>query len=250
VEARQLLLDHRPAGAGHVVKPEGGAVRKTFGTALAMAAIAAATGALAGPAFAQEEDAVTVQDLTRGSKPAPCAELSTKSYPLIEGGCVLYGVSAIDITVRTMFGPLRFGRCQIAINLLVGPTGATWLQGFSSDSAGACGDMLPCREKASAEKIGLANKLPWKGQIVRGPDGFKSELDVCLDTCMGRFEGRTAFDLLRERGDWTMRAKDSVAGVSGLELDGQWDFDAALIGEPSQAYIRREGADAPGFDLR
>jgi hypothetical protein len=217
--------------------------------ALAMVAVAAATTP-ASSAPAQDAE-VRAWDLTRaGGKPARCAELSTESYPLIGGGCVLYAVSGIDITVRTMFGPMRFGRCRIAINLLVGPTGRTWLQGFDSDSGGACGDMLPCREKASAEKIFQADKFPWKGRIVQGADGLQSELDLCLDTCMGRFEGKTVFDLLEERGDWTMRARDSVAGVSGLELDGEWDFDVAIVAEHSRAYARREGNDAPGFDLR
>ncbi|HYI99587.1 MAG TPA: hypothetical protein VEX36_07935 [Thermoleophilaceae bacterium] len=214
---------------------------------MAVVALGAAAW-VAGPAPAQDAQ-IAALDLTRG-KPVRCAELSTKSYPLIQGGCVLYASGKIDITVRTMFGPVRFGRCNIAINLLVGPTGSTWLQGFTSDSAGACGDMLPCREKASAKNIALADKLPWKGKIVQGPAGPQSELDLCLDTCMGRFEGRTTFDLVEQRGDRVMRATDSVAGVSGLELDGEWDFDVAIVGEHSQAYARRHGVDAPGFDLQ
>lgn len=222
-------------------------MRRTTRTALAVAALAA-TAALVSPVAAQD-GAITARDLTRG-KPAPCAELSTQSYPLIAGGCILYAANEIDITVRTMFGPLHFGRCRIAINLLVGPTGRTWLQGFDSESAGACGDMLPCREKSTPEEIIQANKLPWKGRVVRGSAGAEAELDLCLDTCLGRFEGRTAFDLLDERGDWTLRAKDSVVGVSGLELDGRWDLDVAIVGPNTQAYARRKGADAPGFDLR
>lgn len=223
-------------------------MRKKIGTMLGIATLAvAATLASSAPA---QNAGVTALDLTPAGKPAPCPDLSAKSYPAIEGGCLLYAVGDIDITVQTMFGPLRFGRCHIGINLLVDAKGAAWLHGFSSDSKGACGDLLPCREKASAEEILQADKLPWKGRIVRNGDGFQSELDLCLDTCMGRFEGRTVFDLLEERGDWTMRAKDSVAGVSGLELDGDWDFDAALAGEQSRAYIRREGGDAPAFDLR
>lgn len=223
-------------------------MRTTKRAALALAALASAA-ALAAPAQAQDR-AVSAVDLTRGGKPTPCADLSTAAYPLIQGGCVLYAAGEIDITVQTMFGPLRFGRCRIAINLLVDGAGGTWLQGFDSDSGGACGDMLPCREKAPAKEIVAANKLPWKGRIVRTANGPQTELELCLDTCMGRFEGRTAFDLLEERGDWTMRAKDSIAGVSGLELDGRWDFDVAIVGEHSQAYARREGGDAPGFDLR
>lgn len=229
-------------------------MRKTRRTAWAIVALTAAaalaspTAAQDGPAAAQD-GAIAVQDLTRG-EPAPCSELSTASYPLVAGGCILYAVEEIDITVRTMFGPMRFGRCRIAINLLVGPSGRTWLQGFDSESAGACGDLLPCREKSTPEEIIGANKLPWKGRIVRGSAGVGTELDVCLDTCLGRFEGRTAFDLLDERGDWTLRAKNSTVGVSGLELDGRWDLDVAIVGEDTRAYARRQGADAPGFDLR
>ena len=216
--------------------------------ALAVAATAIASAALTGPAAAQD-GAVTARSLIRG-EPAPCDELTAESHPLIRGGCNVYGTAPIDITVRTMFGPLRFGRCRVSVNLLIGPTGRTWLQSFESNSAGACGDMLPCREKAPAAEIASADKLPWEGRIVQGPDGPRSVLELCLDTCMGKFEGRVPFDLIEKRGDLTMRARDSVAGNSGFELDGEWDLNASIIGPASQGYVRREGSDAPGVVLR
>jgi hypothetical protein len=211
-------------------------------------ATAIAMTALAGPAAAQD-GAPSAWNLTTG-KPGPCAELTTSSYPAIGGGCNVYANAPIVITVRTMFGPLRFGRCEVGVNVLFGPTGVVWVQSFESGSAGACGDMLPCREKASPTEIASANKLPWKGRVVEGSIRPRSEFDLCLDTCMGKFEGRIAFDLVQERGDLTLRAKDSVAGDSGLELDGEWDLNASVIGPDTTAYVKREGRDAPGLELR
>lgn len=217
-------------------------------TGLALAAMAIASTASAGSAAAQG-DSVTALNLTTG-KAIPCDELSASSYPVIRGGCNVYGTAPIDITVRTMFGPLRFGRCEVSVNFLIGPTGRTWLQSFESGSGGACGDMLPCREKAPAAEIASANKLPWKGTITPSSGRPRVELDLCLDTCMGKFEGNVPFTLIQERGDLTLRARNSVAGVSGLELDGQWDLNASIIGPDTRAYVKREGSDAPGLELR
>lgn len=223
------------------VRQRGRAARLGLATAIAVTA-------LAGPAAAQSS-APTAWNLTKG-EPVRCDELSASSHPVIRGGCNVYGTAPIDITVRTMFGPLHFGRCQVSINLLVGPTGEAWVQSFESDSAGACGDMLPCREKAPAAEIASANKLPWKGRVVEGSTRPQGEFDLCLDTCMGKLEGRIAFDLVQERGDLTLLAKDSVAGVSGLELDGEWDLNASVVGPDTTAYVKREGSDAPGVRLR
>lgn len=221
-----------------------GSARAIIATAIA----ALASAALAGPAAAQD-GAVSAWDLT-GPKPVACTEPSADSYPLIRGGCNVYGTAPIDITVRTMFGPLHFGRCQVSVNALIGPTGRAWLQSFAPDGAGACGDMLACREKATPEKIAFANKLPWRGEVLQRAGRPGMELDLCVDTCMGKFEGKVAFDLVDERGDLTLRARDSVAGSSGLELDGEWDLNASIIGDDSRSYVRREGSDAPGVELR
>lgn len=221
--------------------------RTRIGIALTTAATIAA---LAMPAAAQN-GVVTARDLT-SEPPIPCPELLTDDPRLIRGGCiVLAPFERVNLTVRTMFGPMQFGRCLVGFNLHIGPTGEVWLQGMSIDGSGACGDILPCREKASAEEISFANKLPWSGEITRTASGFRTTFDLCFDTCLGKFEGKTAFDLVRERGgDWRLRAADAVAGVSGFEIDGAWDVDTTGVGAGSQAYARREGAGAPGFDLR
>lgn len=205
---------------------------------------------LAVPAAAQDSDVAAIDLL--GDRPVPCADLATDGYPLIGGGCVVLApAERIDLTVRTLFGPLRFARCDIAFNLHIGPDARLWLQGMSIDGTGACGDILPCRPKVPEEKLHLAAKLPWKGAISRtSGDRLRAELDLCFDTCLGRFEGRTRFELLEERGDWKMRTAGSIAGTSGFELDGEWDLDATGVGLRSSAYVKRAASGAPGFDLR
>lgn len=216
-------------------------------TAVASIVLAIAVcGGLAIPVAAQGGE-VAAWDLTRG-KAVRCAELSTDGSQQVKGGCLVFASGKIDLTVRTMFGPVRFGRCAMAFNLVIGPDGRIVRDGFAGQGGGACGDMLPCREKVPAANLLSAAKLPWDGQIDRGPSAYRSEFDMCLDTCMGRFEGAVAFDLVERRGDWRMRAVNSVAGVSGFELDGEWDLDVPY--GVSAAYVKREGSDAPGFDLR
>lgn len=249
MEARQLLRDHRATATGHALEGRPVRLSRKIAPVLAMA-LAVGVGVVAAPTAAQNDD-VAARDLSRG-KSLRCPDLTTSAYPLIQGGCiVLAAPTRIDLTVQTMFGPLRFARCSMAFNLHIGADGRVWQQGMSIDGSGACGDILPCREKAPAEKIHLAAKLPWKGQIRRASDGrLQGNLELCFDTCLGRFEGKTAFDLLKERGDWTLRAAESVAGSSGFELEGKWELDAASVGTDSAAYIKRGGAGAPGFDLR
>lgn len=218
-----------------------------------VAALAVATVALTAPSPPAGEaaaDEVTAWDVT-GKKPVPCEELSTEIFPAIEGGCLVrLPKQNTRLAVLTPFGTLDLGRCGITLNLQIGPRGDSWLQALVlSDYPGqtqrVCGDLRLCREK------GADDYLPWKGKIVRSGEGFRSTHAMCLDTCMGRFEGRLAFDLVKERGgDWRMRSVNSVAGSSGFQFNGDWKLDAVDAGPSSAAYLKREGADAPGFDLR
>lgn len=216
----------------------------------------AAIAALAMPAAAQDGSApaggggLTARDLT-GDNPVPCPELLTDDPRTVGGGCiVLVPFADVDFTVRTMFGPMKFDSCRVGFNLHIGPTAEVWLHGMSIEGGGACGDILPCREKVPPKKIHLAYKLPWKGEIAHTSSGYRLAFDLCFDTCLGRFEGKTKFDLVIDFTDWKLRAVDSVAGTSGFEIDGAWDVDVAVIGADSLAYSRREGAGSPGFDLR
>jgi hypothetical protein len=225
-------------------------VAKHMNTTIAIAVLTAlaaliALALLAAPAPAQGRDVVAV-DLT-GPKPVPCAALSTQTYPTIAGGCLVTAQGKIDLTVQTMFGPLRFGRCSMAFNLLIGPNAEIWRDGYAGSAQGACGDLLPCRAKAPATEILSAPKLPWKGKITHTPNGYQATFDICLDTCLGRFEGKTTFTLAKHHNNWQMRATNTTTGTSGFQFNGHWNLTTPQT--PATTSTPRQNTNNPPFNL-
>jgi hypothetical protein len=186
--------------------------------ALIVLACLGATGALA----ADPTSGVRVLD-TSGDRPKPCPDIvmHTRSDP--EGGCVIHAVEGdVSLSVSTALGAFLFGKCSSYYTLHIDGRGRTVTESF-----GVLGDQ-PCPDVSSCFKGDRRPgdfKYPWKGRIKIGSDGaIRHESDACLDTCLGRFEGRTVVSLEERGGRWRAIASESTVGLSGWQIDGQWQW--------------------------
>jgi hypothetical protein len=64
--------------------------------------------------------------------------------------------------------------------------------------------------------------MPWRGMVVaadrRRARGF---FNLCVDTCIGRYDGRVSFRLVQVDGEWRLRARSGI-GDGGLAINVEW----------------------------
>lgn len=158
--------------------------------------------------------AVTVREADEPDLPH-CPPTDTERFPRVRGGCVLkLKAEKLAVSVWTPFGVVRFGRCDVEANLRMDGDGHVWIPKFKIVGPNPCSDSVPCRD----DKPEL---LPWQGTIERDDDGrLRLRIhDVCLDSCIGRFEGTWDLRLTEGPERWSMRLA-SMIGTSGWRIDG------------------------------
>jgi hypothetical protein len=142
-------------------------------------------------------------------------------YPTVLGGCELYlWSSGVEISILTPFGGFRFARCQVSFRLLIDGDGRTWTREITIEGGpdDGCGDVEPCEKDD--------DPLPWKGRISAGSGGvLVHRVDVCLDTCIGYYEGELVTRLARRNPGWRVVAADASVGQSGFTLRGRLSTD-------------------------
>jgi hypothetical protein len=106
--------------------------------------------------------------------------------------------------------------------------------------ASACGDVEACRNERSIA-------TSWDGRLRASADGrFVGRLDVCMATCVGRFEGRTAVEVKRSPTGWRLEFDDAPVGTGGLRLDGGWELaDGDRLRLASATTQRADGGSKP-----
>jgi hypothetical protein len=185
----------------------------------------------AGLSAASESD-VRVFD-SSADDAAPCPPVD-ESGPLVRGGCRSRGYEYdTSFSVRTPFGAMRFGDCTIAFELTVARDGRIWLDRITIGGASPCNDVRPCAPKADLaalkdpyDMFPPSHGFPWRGRIVAGSgDRYDGWIDACLVSCLGRFRGRMPIDLVRELGEWAIRARASGLGTDGMSLTADWQLD-------------------------
>lgn len=189
-------------------------MRRGQGTTSIAFAILALAFAGPGPAWADGSD-ITASDLAGGaSRPCPKRDLEAVLGPCV----VVTRDDPVDVYVLTMLGRLHFGRCAVQYSLHVDADGRTEMYHVTFDGPQPCPDALACGWEEERAR-------PWPGRIHGdGRGGFHNHVDVCLDTCLGQFQGRLTIDLLRHRQGWRARAQQQSVGTSGLSFDGPWSF--------------------------
>jgi hypothetical protein len=171
----------------------------------------------AGPTVADQGD--TVASEGKGEDKQVCDSVDTVGLP-VKGGCTMRAVAGpndLRFTVVTPFGVVPFSDCGQSFTVHVDSAGSVWLGFIRSDGGNPCGDVQPCLVE------GMGTQRPWTGRIRVADDGeVRMRVNICLDTCMGWFEGPTDIGLRRVDGAWRLRADDALIGDSGLEVDGEW----------------------------
>jgi hypothetical protein len=151
----------------------------------------------------------------RGADGKPCPPLDDGSFPTIEGGCITHVEGKrLRMLLETPFGVMHFDDCDMTFDLHVDGAGRAWLVDMSLFGGLTCFDVMPC--------LGPINeKIPWQGRIERSAAGsLRLRVPkVCLDTCIGRFEGGWDIALAKGGHGWRLRSR-SMVGTSGWRLDG------------------------------
>jgi hypothetical protein len=166
------------------------------------------------------------------ASPAATADGVDLSMGIVKGGrfvpCRACDTTADEVpmrfTVVSVFGDQPLARCVLEFRMRIGLRGGLVLSNvanspFASKVSGPCGDILACRRNAAGPET---EKLPWRGGLTASEGrALRADIDVCFDTCLGRFEGTTqlAFEQTPS-GAWRLRAKAAPVGTSGLEITG------------------------------
>jgi hypothetical protein len=178
------------------------------------------------PAPISSGDAVVVTEA--GGRHCPGVEQAGGWPPT--GGCVVGAPhGTIESSVRTPLGTFLLARCPTRAKARLAGDGRIWIEDYEmarrSDAvdAAACGDVEGCRNDRS---IATA----WDGELRASPDGrFVGHVDVCMATCVGRFEGRAEVVVTRRAGGWRLSFEDAAVGNGGLELDGSWPLRSSGV---------------------
>lgn len=164
---------------------------------------------------APSETAVIARDGS-GSEAKPCPPVRRPEPDLVEGGCVLrVDTRGVAIAINSVVGKLSLSSCLLKYVMRVDASGRTVLHEMVIDGPSPCNDVRPCYDDEYL--------YPLDGRIVLAGDGeLINVVDMCLDTCLGRFEGPLEL-LLRGGGtEWRAKADRALVGVSGWEFDGSW----------------------------
>jgi hypothetical protein len=195
-------------------------------------ALAALLTGLAAPSVGVGSDATRPSVIAVRQQQA-CGRIELRGT-VARGGCELALVRGrVRLTVLTMFGDEEVGVCPFRFRMRLGAAGEVAMDRVAVSAFpfpsphrrdGACGDAFACQQAGKAPKEHVPG-VPWSGDI--DPAGKTDEqlitIQVCLDTCFGRFEGPSRW-LLRplKHGGWLLRASNASVGMSGLELAGVW----------------------------
>jgi hypothetical protein len=165
-----------------------------------------------------------------GGAGRPCTPLRYVGAALVRGGCelVVRGAPA-RITVATMVGPVPFRACTLEFRLHLGTRGRAALTDQRIYGQSPCNDALACDDPRRPAKD---LRLPWTGAVdhraTGSTRGYILRTAVCLDTCLGRFEGPLDLNLTSHKGAWRLEARGATVGDTGWGFDGSLDVSGDL----------------------
>lgn len=154
------------------------------------------------------EGAATVSNAANARRPR-CPEVTSRRFPVISGGCVLTTDDEwLELSVRSPFGTMDLGMCEIWFRLRLDGKGRGWLDQFSIAGPNPCNDVVPCFDRND-------HVIPWQARIedavAADPGSNRLSLDACLDTCVGRFEGDWKLDIVERPRGWRLRPTGGLA---------------------------------------
>lgn len=175
----------------------------------------------------------------RDERRTPCPRLAPvdrNAHDPTRGGCA-FRVTSRDVPVLllTAFGDFRIARCSASFDLSMAPN----LLGLLADriafaGPGLCDEMKRCADG----ETGL--RYPWQGDKLgkRTRPPFDAQLDICVNTPLGRARGMQFFRVVKDGKTWTVKPHDYPIGASSIQLGGRWRVAPAGFDLPL----------APGFE--
>jgi hypothetical protein len=141
--------------------------------------------------------------------------------PRSAGGCVLQAKGMMRLRLASVVGDMRFAQCEIRFIVRLDDSGVVVVEQLQALGSTPCDDVYACHRAD-----GLL--LPMKGHVERGDDNHPVlSLNMCVDTCLGRFAGATTMDLTRHAHGWRLTTRDGRAafGASGWRFEGDgWNL--------------------------
>lgn len=175
-----------------------------------------------------------------GDRPTPTADLDCPPVDtagrFVAGGCRAEASSLfVDMTMRTAVGVLPFANdCGFSFALHVDRDGGTWIDDIriGGGVGNPCNDVRPCAPAARTAQLKTpmdyqdpADFTPWRGRLLeRGAGRLVNRVQLCVDTCAGRWDGTIDLGVEREDGEWRIVADRAAVGNVGLALDGEWSL--------------------------
>ncbi|MEX1141498.1 MAG: hypothetical protein WEB79_04220 [Thermoleophilaceae bacterium] len=166
---------------------------------------------------------VSVAD-TGGGKARPCPAVRPGAKPgTFAGGCMATAAgSGVLLTVNTLAGRMLFARCDVTYTMRVDRHGRTALVGLRFSGDPVCADARTCFEGARVSTP--------RGRIAAAAEGrLLHVVELCLDTCIGRFAGEMRTALTPDGAGWREEARHSLVGTSGWEIDGSWRLEGDAL---------------------
>lgn len=139
------------------------------------------------------------------------------SPPRVVGGCVFEASGEAELLVVSAVAEFVFSDCEVSFTMRVDSRGGLVVNDVAMRGVPPCNDANACFDADGVVK-------PWGGRLVATAAGaLVARVDMCLDTCIGRFAGPFTARLRRDRGGrWWLDSPGRPVGMSGWRFDGGW----------------------------
>jgi hypothetical protein len=142
--------------------------------------------------------------------------------PTLAGGCAFEARGKMDIRLLTAVSDLPVSSCLVLFTMRIDGRGEVGVDELEAQGPTPCNDIRPCLRPNGFPP-------PMRGRLLTADDGgARLELDMCLDTCLGRFAA--PFETSVEpaaRGHWKLVPDDRrvTLGDSGWRFEGDgWEL--------------------------
>lgn len=157
----------------------------------------------------------------RGSRSVPCPPITSIAHAgmaAVRGGC-RFQVANSDLAVLmfTALGDFEVARCAGSHMLHIASNSTAILADrIRFLGPGICGPIQHCEDG----ETGL--RYPWQGSKLRGrfTPPLHMQIDICVNTPLGRARGMLHFQIARNGRSWTATPYDYPIGESSIQFSG------------------------------
>lgn len=161
----------------------------------------------------------------RAGERAPCPPVTAivhAGHSAVRGGCRFRVASRrTRVVMLTALGDYEVARCASSHLLhIASNTTAILADRIRFGGHGLCKRIRRCRDG----ETGL--RYPWQGSKLRGrfAPPLHMQLDICVNTPLGRARGMFHFELTRDGDRWTAMPSDYPIGASSIQFGGASTF--------------------------